>query len=176
MSNWPHSPSHEVDHPGAYIITAGTYHKEHLFVGRERLDLLQSVLLRTLLELKWQVQAWAVFSNHYHFVGLSPESGLGLTELTKKIHGRSSFEVNKLDGAQGRTVWYRCWDTHLTYQKSYLARLAYVHSNPVKHGLVKRAQDYPWCSAEWFEQRANAAFYKSVMSFKTDKVNVVDDF
>jgi putative transposase len=147
MSKWPHAPSHEVDHPGAYILTAGTYHKAPLFQGKERLDLLEKILLDTLLELEWQVQAWAVFPNHYHFVGLSPQTGLGLKELTKRIHARSAVELNRMDDALGRMVWYRCWDTRITFERSYLARLAYVHNNPVKHGLVVRAEDYPWCSA-----------------------------
>jgi putative transposase len=84
--------------------------------------------------------------------------------------------VNKLDGAAGRAVWYRCWDTRLTYEKSYLARLAYVHTNPVKHGLVADAREYRWCSAAWFAEKSERAFYETVMSFKTDRVNVYDDF
>ena len=73
-------------------------------------------------------------------------------------------------------VWYRAWDTRLSYERSYLTRLAYVHNNPVRHGLVQDAQEYPWCSARWFADRADRPFYKSVMSFKTDRVNVYDDF
>jgi putative transposase len=176
MTRWPHSPSHTVDHPGTYILTASTYHKALLFSGEQRLDLLHDILLQELEKAGWQLQAWAVFANHYHFVGLSPESGLGLKQLTRAIHGRSAIELNKLDGTPGRMVWYRAWDTRLSYERSYLTRLAYVHNNPVRHGLVQDAQEYPWCSARWFADRADRPFYKSVMSFKTDGVNVYDDF
>jgi putative transposase len=176
MSRWPHAPSHEVNHPGAYILTASTYHKLHVFDSLQKLELLESTLLRTLEETGWQVQAWAVFPNHYHFVGLSPDSGLGLTKLTQAIHSNSAREVNKLDNLPGRKVWYRAWDTRLSYEKSYLARLAYVHNNPVKHGLADSAQDYEFCSASWFANNANRPFYETVMSFKTDRVNVYDDF
>jgi putative transposase len=31
---------------------------------------------------------------------------------------------------------YEFWDTRLTFEKSWFARLNYVHQNPVKHGLV----------------------------------------
>ena len=67
------------------MLTAGTYHKEKLFHDKSRLDLLESTLLETLEDLGWRVPAWAVFPNHYHFVGISPDQGLGLTELTKTI-------------------------------------------------------------------------------------------
>ncbi|AIE85225.1 hypothetical protein OP10G_1857 [Fimbriimonas ginsengisoli Gsoil 348] len=124
----------------------------------------------------WQVQAWAVFSNHYHFVGFSPDEGLQREELTQRIHRNSARAVNALDGVQGRQVWYRCWDTRLTYEKSYLARLAYVHSNPVKHGLVADASTYRWCSARWFRENTEDPFFRTVMSFKTDNISIYDDF
>lgn len=81
-----------------------------------------------------------------------------------------------MDNLPGRNVWYRAWDTRLSFEKSYLARLAYVHKNPVKHGLVDNAEDYPYCGAKWFAENANRPFYETVMSFKTDRVNVYDDF
>ena len=176
MSKWPHAPSHEVTHPGTYIITAATQYKEKLFNTEAKLRMLETVLLQTLEEKDWQLQAWAVFPNHYHFVGFSPETGLELKSLTGKIHGASAIALNEIDGTPGRTVWYRCWDTRLTYEKSYLARLAYVHNNPVKHGVVRQAQDYEFCSAKWFFLNADRPFYETVMSFRTDRVNVYDDF
>jgi putative transposase len=65
--------------------------------------------------------------------------------------------------------------SHITYPYSYFARLNYVNQNPVKHGLVKIATDYPWCSASWFEKTTPTSFHKTVSNFKTDKVNVIDD-
>jgi len=68
------------------------------------------------------------------------------------------------------------WDTRLTFEKSYLARLNYVHQNPVKHGLVAVANQYPWCSAGWFERVARPAQVKTIYAFKTDKLNVYDEY
>ncbi|MGB8475864.1 MAG: hypothetical protein WCE61_17420, partial [Candidatus Acidiferrum sp.] len=67
-------------------------------------------------------------------------------------------------------------ETRLTYEKSYLARLNYVHQNPVKHGLVPVASLYPWCSAPWFERTARPAQIRTIHRFKTDRLNVADDF
>ena len=76
----------------------------------------------------------------------------------------------------GRDVWFNFWDAKLTHQYSYLARLNYVHQNAVKHGLVKVASQYPWCSAAWFERVASAAQVKTIYGLKTDRVNVHGDF
>ena len=72
MTDWPHSPTHRLTEAGAYMVTCGTYLKQHHFRGAERLQFLCEALLRTAAEYNWNLQAWAVFSNHYHFVALSP--------------------------------------------------------------------------------------------------------
>ena len=127
----------------------------------------------------WRLEAWAVFSNHYHFVGHSPEtaeSADSLTPMLKMLHVKTSEWTNKLDNTPGRRVWYNFWDTRLTYQKSYLSRLSYVHRNPSKHGLVPVSNQYPWCSAAWLERTASPAIVKSIYRFKTEKLDKADDF
>jgi len=71
---------------------------------------------------------------------------------------------------------YEYWETRLRFEKSWLTRLNYVHQNAVKHGVVPVASQYPWCSASWFESNARPGFVKSVYSFKTDRLNMPDDF
>jgi putative transposase len=73
-------------------------------------------------------------------------------------------------------VWFQFWDTALTYEKSYLVRLNYVHSNAVHHQLVANAADYRWCSAAWFLETAPRAFLKTVLALRTDRVNVLDTY
>jgi hypothetical protein len=55
------------------------------------------------------------------------------------LHTRAGGWINRLDNTPNRKVWHNFWDTKLTYEKSYLARLNYVHQNPVRHGLVRLA-------------------------------------
>lgn len=176
MKQWPHQPSRTVSGAGTYIVTAGTYNKLHLFHGKERLDLLHDHLLGFAEDLGWSVEAWAVFSNHYHVVGSAPDDADPVGELTKRVHGKTAVELNRMDGSSGRQVWFRRWDTKLTFQRSYFARLAYVHNNPVKHELVRSASDYPWCSATWFRLNAEPAHYETVSSFDYSQVRVEDNF
>ena len=92
------------------------------------------------------------------------------------LHTRIAEWINQVDNTPGRKVWHNFWDTKLTYQRSYLARLNYVHQNAVKHGLVPEANRYRWCSARWFEQIASPAMVRSIYRFKIDYVSVRDDF
>jgi len=174
--DWPHAPLHRLSEHGTYIVTAGTLHKEHWFRGPDRLDLLEWALLRVMKASGWRLEAWAVFSNHYHFVAHAEPDAAALRTVLRQLHGETSREVNRRDGASGRTVWHNFWDTKLTFEKSYLARLNYVHQNPVKHGLVPLACHYRWCSAAWFERTATRAQVRTIYGFKIDKLNVRDDY
>jgi len=158
------------------MVTCGTYLKLHHFQNAERLRFLCCSLLRGAAEFGWNLQAWAVFSNHYHFVALSAARAESLRDFVQKLHSDTALAANEWDKSQGRQVWFQYWDTHLSYQKSYLARLSYVHRNAVHHRLVREPSLYPWCSAGWFQQRATAAFYKTVMRFGTERLTVPDDF
>ena len=72
---WHHRPVH-VFKPGTmYMVTAGTVRKQHFFRGDEKLGLLEKELKAATEAYKWQVQAWALFSNHYHFIAFAPQIG-----------------------------------------------------------------------------------------------------
>ncbi|HZL43583.1 MAG TPA: hypothetical protein VFD66_09925 [Verrucomicrobiae bacterium] len=176
---WPHAPTHQLNERGTYFITAATYLKEHHFRGAKRLGVLYRGLLSVCHSFNWQLEAWSAFSNHYHFVAHSPgdeTNASSLIAMLKFLHVKTSEWVNKLDKTPGRQVWHNYWDTRLTHQRSYLARLNYVHQNAVKHKLVPVANQYPWCSAGWLERTASQAIVKSIYRFKTDRLGVYDDF
>ena len=174
--DWPHAPVHRLSEHGVYFITAGTLHKRHLFDTPAKRSLLERMLLSLAKARGWQLEAWAVFANHYHFVARGQPDSTPMREFLRELHSRSAIDLNRLDRIERRTVWYNFRDTRLTYQYSYLARLNYVHQNAVKHGLVRVANQYPWCSAPWFERVASPAQVKTIYSFKTDQVKVEDDF
>jgi len=176
---WPHAPSHALAVGGTFFVTASTLHHAHHFLGPNRLGVLNRGLLTVAHEFGWQLEAWAIFSNHYHFIAHSPGDSTDATSLAtmlKTLHVKTASWLNRLDTTPQRQVWFNYWETRLTHQKSYFARLNYVHQNAVKHGLVPVANQYPWCSAAWFERTASPAQVKSIYRFKTEKLTVLDDF
>jgi putative transposase len=158
------------------MVTGATYFKEPFFRGADRLGYLCGMLLDLAEQYSWQLQAWAVFPNHYHFVALSPPKGGTLVQFTRHLHGLTAIETNRWDNKVGRHVWYQYWDKELTFQRSYLARLGYVHKNAVHQGLVREPSFYPWCSAGWFQRKADTSMFKTVMGMKIDQVQVADDY
>ncbi len=173
--DWPHSPVHRLSEAGAYIITAGTYQKRLFFGGNDRLSYLTKALIALAPEHRLRLQAWAVFSNHYHLVALAEQPNL-IVPFIRYLHSISAKYVNRLDETPGRKVWHQYWDTHISNLKSLFARLNYVHTNAVKHGLVRNAELYEWCSAAWFVRTSQRSFCEVVMGFPSDNVSVPDNY
>ncbi len=174
--DWPHAPVHRLAENAVYFVTAATMNKQHFFNAPQQRDLLERLLLSLARDYGWQLEAWAVFANHYHIVARGNPDSRNLGECLHDLHGVSARELNHWDEVKGRTVWFNFWDTKLTLQHSYLARLNYVHQNAVKHKLVPVANQYPWCSAAWFERVASPAQVKAIYGFKIDRVKVDDDY
>ena len=173
--DWPHAPLHRFGPSGNYFITAGTLYKAHFFRETHALDALQDRLFENAKKHDCWLQAWALFSNHYHLV-VACDDGEPLRRMVVRLHTESAIEANARDSAKGRKVWFQFRDTQLTHQTSWLARLRYTHENAVHHGLVSDAANYRWCSASWFASAAPGAFVQTVRGVKIDRVNVYDDF
>ncbi len=173
---WPHAPLHRMTERGIYMVTAGIYRKEHLIGTPDRLSLVRDLLFALAEKHGWQLQAWAMLGNHYHFIAAAPDNPDSLAMLVSQLHEYSAKKLNRLDGTPGRKVWHNFWDTHITHQSSYFTRLRYVHQNPVRHGVVDSAANYPWGSQAWLERNAANSFVRTLERFKTDTVNVPDDF
>jgi putative transposase len=173
---WPHAPPHYFTPHGIYLLTAGTLHKSPLFNAPAKLDLFRDTSFNLLADYAISLRAWAFFNNHYHLIAGFEDACVPHRIFIRRLHRELAIRLNEIDATPSRKVMYQFWDTELTFEKSYLARLNYVHQNAVHHGLVGVANQYPWCSAAWFENQTPQSLVKTVYSFKIDRLNVVDDF
>jgi putative transposase len=92
--NWPHGPAHWLFETGLYIITAGTYRKLPHLDSPARLDFFQNSLFQYATEFGWDLRAWAVLANHYHFVAASPTEARTLRKFLGKLHMKTARKLN----------------------------------------------------------------------------------
>ena len=173
---YPHNPPHWFVPNAIYFVTGAILHNEYLISD----DMRKEFILQTLFEranlLGWNLAAWAILNNHYHFIAQATGDAETLVKLIRQLHSITAIQLNKWDKVSDRQVWSNYWDTCLTYEKSYLARLHYVHLNPVKHGMTEDAMNYPYCSYRWFVKRGDNDLREQVFSQPIDKINILDDF
>jgi putative transposase len=104
MSQWPHSLSHIFNAATTYMVTAATLYKQHFFKDEEQLDYLQSSLLEICLKYNWRLEAWAIFSNHYHFIAQSPSDPTTLRKLISHLHTQTARQLNQQEHTPGRRI------------------------------------------------------------------------
>ena len=84
-------------------------------------------------------------SNHVHIVGI-PREPNSMARTIQVMHTRHSQAVNREQGWQGHLWHSRYFATALDGPHMWLA-MSYVEQNPVRAGIVSRAEDYVWSSA-----------------------------
>jgi putative transposase len=90
------------------------------------------------------IEAWVLLPDHLHCIWNIPECDLNYSRRWAIIKRKfTQAFVNR-----GRAPFWqnRFWAHLITDEKDYDNHMNYIHYNPVKHGLVKRAADWPWTS------------------------------
>jgi putative transposase len=124
------------------------------------------------LRYSWTIEAWCVLSDHYHFIARSPPNASVLSQFIRTNHSTTARYVNKIDKKPGRKVWWNYWDTCITYEKSYFARLRYIHLNALKHGFVENPEEYLHSSYSWFIDKSTAVMKNLVLTAPIDQLDV----
>ncbi len=93
----------------------------------------------------FELHAFAVMPNHVHVL-LSPY--LPLVRITRGIKRAAASRANELLGRTGQRFWQEESFDHWIRSASEFERVKqYIEWNPVKAGLCKRPEDWPWSSA-----------------------------
>jgi REP-associated tyrosine transposase len=173
---YPHNPPHYFVSNAMYMITGAVLQNQALLNENRKREFVLETLLERAKVLGWNLQAWAILNNHYHFIAQAPNNANTLSKLIRQLHSLTAIQLNRWDKTPGRQVWFNYWDSCITFEKSYLARLRYVHMNPIKHRLVDDALDYPFCSYRWFVEQGNDHLKEQVFKQPIDALKIFDNF
>ena len=93
-----------------------------------------------------KLYAWCLMTNHIHIVAEPGKDADTLSLLMKRINGRQSAYINKLEGRSG-SLWEGRYKASPIQRDDYLLCCCrYVELNPVRAGMVSSAGEYPWSS------------------------------
>ncbi|MFH1148616.1 MAG: transposase [Pseudomonadota bacterium] len=104
---------------------------------------------------KVQVHGIIVMPDHVHmvFTPLRDSKGriYGLGEIMNGIKGVSAHRINRVLNRCG-SVWQdESFDHILRSDEDIRSKVEYICQNPVRKGLVKHSEEYPWLWREWIE-------------------------
>jgi putative transposase len=134
-----------IEYPGAlYHVTSRGNEKKKIF--RDEAD--QVRFLKILGDYHDRygilIHAYVLMDNHYHLILELPRGN-----LLKVMHGLNSAYTGYFNRRYGRSghLFQGRYKAIVVDKENYLLQLSrYVHLNPVRAGMVKRPEQYPWSS------------------------------
>ena len=127
-----------------HVTQRGNY-RQAIFESDE--DFIQYLKWLKAYSRKYGLDIWAycLMDNHVHFICV-PKHEETLARIFNMLHMRYAQYINRRRNASGHLWQGRFYSTILDEAHVYAA-VRYVENNPVRKGMVKKAEDYRWSSA-----------------------------
>jgi len=131
-----------MDSDRTFFITTITTHRQPLFGRAAAANLLIETLIHYRDQGKCLLHEFVVMPDHLHAL-LTPADEISLERTMQFIKGGFSFRL-KFRGP----VWQASFSNHRVRDlEDYVNHREYIRKNPVRAGLAKRPEDYPYSSA-----------------------------
>jgi putative transposase len=129
-----------------HVVQRGVRRMDVFFSSGDRQEYL-SLLSQSAVKHALKFLAWCLTSNHAHFV-VVPRQRRSLAGTFGEAHRRYTQMVNFREGWRGY-LWQERFHSYPLDKRHLLAAVRYVEMNPVRAGLVERAEDWEWSSARY---------------------------
>ena len=127
-----------------YHITSRGDRRENIYETDADRQGFLSLLARICEKYNWTCHSYCLMSNHYHLLVETPEANL--SKGMRQLNGVYTQDFNRRNHCCGHVFQGR-FKSILVDKEAYLLELArYIVLNPVRAGMVQRAQDWPWSS------------------------------
>ena len=126
-------------------ITQRGNRRQSVFFGDEDYRLYGHLLGQHCRRSSVQVWAYCLMPNHVHLV-MVPEREDGLHRSLAETHRRYTRHINFREGWRGY-LWQGRFASFPMDERHMLAAVRYIELNPVRAGLCRAPEDWPWSSA-----------------------------
>ena len=128
-----------------YHITHRGNRRDDVFFTPEDRDVYRAWLKEYAVQYGLDIWAYGLMTTHVHLLGV-PQRETALAEAVGRAHMRYARWANRQQRWWGHLWANRFYSTPLDEEHLWAA-VKYIERNPVRAGLVARAEDYPWSSA-----------------------------
>ncbi len=94
---------------------------------------------------RYFLDAYVVMPDHVHLL-LTPLPEWRLGKILMGMKGYTAWEINKIIKRKGSYWQDENFDHLIRNEADWLDKFHYIHENPVRAGLVEKAEDYPFSS------------------------------
>ena len=156
-----------LDNTSLFFVTTTVVNFSKIFVDGDCCKALLNNILHYKKKYNYEILGYVIMPSHFHWI-IKIDTGNGtISDIMRDIKKYSAWEI--LDvlqkkkneellnvfkesvtsyRPQKRKLWMARFDDEaIRDQKMFFTKLKYIHNNPVKAGLVERAEDYIYSSA-----------------------------
>ncbi|HCC59385.1 MAG TPA: transposase [Solibacterales bacterium] len=138
----------------AHHITQRGNNRENIFAGDDDRACYLDLLGRHSQLAGLDIAGYCLMSNHVHLVAIPQQLG-SLAIALRRAHSEYAQQWNRRNQRSGH-LWQNRYYSCVLDRRGFWTALRYVERNPVRAGMVDKAQDWAWSSArEHLEQRAS---------------------
>jgi putative transposase len=136
---------------GSYFFTVNLRNRRSDLLVTQVMALREAVR-GAVRRLPFHIDAWVVLPDHMHCLWTLPEGDADFPkrwQIIKSGFSRSIPLGLRSDAGRKREsgIWQRrYWEHTIRDKRDYAAHMDYTHFNPVKHGLVQNAGEWPYSS------------------------------
>jgi len=95
---------------------------------------------------RYRLIAWVIMPNHVHVL-IEIYEGFPLDRVIHSWKSYTANEANRLLKRKGKFWYYDYYDRYIRDERHFANAVRYIHENPVKAGLVEKAEDWRFSSA-----------------------------
>jgi len=126
-----------------HFVTFSCHHRDPLLANPHARDVFEQILERVRRWYGFFVLGYVVMPEHVHLLISEPERG----QLSLALQMLKRNTAYQLRLPEGSPFWQpRYYDFNVWSEDKRIEKLRYIHRNPVKRGLVERAEDWLWSS------------------------------
>lgn len=145
-------PPHFEIEGSIYFITTRLKERKSLFTADQT-----EIVNKTIFDLKsrneWALYAYVIMPNHLHL--LMRLTRYGISKTVQLLKGRASRQINE------GNFWQKgFFDLTILTDHKFKEKFNYIHYNPVKWGLVEKAEDYKYSTAMEYKVDYGEVFYE----------------
>jgi len=146
---------------GTYFFTVNTFRRQTLLIEDRVRHALRAGIESTRRAHPFSVEAWVLLPDHLHCIWRLPPGNADFSVrwamikryVTKQcasgLAGSRLSESRQKRNERG--FWQRrFWEHAIRDEADFRAHVDYIHWNPVKHGYVKQAKDWPYSTFHRF--------------------------
>lgn len=187
-----------------YFITGSTYQKVPYLRSERAKERILKLIFKGFTDYEWKIENWVILNHHYHLMVEAPLKADTLSDIIRDVHSFTALWIKKninlkskeymecinrvdastdplgtLHNSSQTKLFHNYWDTGVTYENSYYARLNYIWHNPVKHGYVEDSANWKFGSYYYRQQNSEdntGKLNKIIKNYPCDEVNVNDLF